>query len=76
MAKRKQACQSWPESAKLYRIVSDDETFHIGQSYDDDSAESVECIKCGGRSFNVGVGSHYTAIRCVVCHWENCIHDG
>jgi hypothetical protein len=54
----------------------DDETFHIGQCYEDDAARVLRCTKCKSREFNVGQGSYFTAIRCVNCHWEACIHDG
>ena len=53
-----------------------EEEFHIGQSYDDYGAATIICKNCLGRDFNVGIGSHYTAIRCVVCEWEICIHSG
>lgn len=46
-------------------------SFHIGES-----VKEIECLECGGRHFNVGVGSYYTAIRCVNCEWEHAIHEG
>jgi len=54
----------------------DDETFHIGQSYEKKAAKVLECRKCGGREFNVGQGNFFTVIRCVKCEWELCVHDG
>lgn len=62
------------EPNKLIKITED--TFHIGQSYEERPAKIVECAKCGGREFNVAQGSYYTAIRCIKCQWEVCIHDG
>ena len=56
--------------------VDTDETFHIGQSYENTAAKTLECRHCGGREFNVGQGGYFTAIRCVRCEWEECIHDG
>jgi hypothetical protein len=54
----------------------EDNTFHLGQLYEDDAAKLIYCKKCKSREFNVGQGSYFTAIRCVNCHWEICIHDG
>ena len=53
-----------------------DERFHIGQMYEKKEAALIECRDCGGRSWEVGRGSYFTAIRCVNCRWEYCIHDG
>lgn len=56
--------------------LKDDETFHIGQGYDDFAATTLSCKICGGTEFNVGVGHCFTAIRCPKCGWEVCVHDG
>lgn len=53
-----------------------DKLFHIGQSYEKEVAETIICKSCGGKQFNVGRADHYTAIRCVDCEWEVCIHEG
>lgn len=53
-----------------------DSLFHIGQSYENEVAETLFCKNCGGNQFNVGQGGYYTAIRCVKCKWEKCIHQG
>lgn len=53
-----------------------DGLFHIGQSYEKKVADTVFCKGCGGNKFNVGQGSYYTAIRCVVCEYEILIHEG
>lgn len=72
--------RSWPvdsteiDEDKLIREIEEDETFHIGQVYEDVAATTLECAKCGSRQFNVGMGSYFTAIRCPNCGWELCIH--
>lgn len=53
-----------------------DETFHIGQSYEEEAVTTIKCAKCGSREFNVGQGNYFTAIRCPKCKWELCIHNG
>jgi hypothetical protein len=55
---------------------ADAKPFHIGQSYEESKAQPLKCLKCGGKEFHVGQGSYYTAIRCVRCEWECCIHKG
>lgn len=56
--------------------VEDDETFHIGQCYENHAAVTIECAQCKSRVFNVGVGHCFTGIRCVNCEWEICVHQG
>ena len=56
--------------------TKEDDLFHIGQSYESKVASTVYCKHCGGKEFNVGIGSYFTAIRCIKCEWEVCIHDG
>jgi hypothetical protein len=51
-------------------------TFSIGQSYEDEPAKDMYCDLCKGTEFNVGQGSYFTALRCVTCKWEVCIHNG
>jgi len=60
----------------LLLLDYEDDTFHIGQSYEDVAATTVECKLCGSRSFNVGEGNYFTAIKCVKCKWELMIHEG
>jgi len=60
----------------LVKNDEQDETFHIGQCYEEEAAATLVCVKCDGKVFNVGQGSYFTAIRCVKCEWEVCIHDG
>jgi len=55
----------------------DDELFHIHQSYEKRSnTQTIKCTKCGSSYFNVGSGDYFTAIKCVNCKWEICIHQG
>lgn len=53
-----------------------DNRFHIGQVYEDEACKTYYCKQCGGNKFYVGAGSCFTAIKCVVCDWEMCVHDG
>ena len=53
-----------------------DGLFSIGQCYEKEPAKTVYCTLCGGKEFYVGSGSCFTAIMCVSCNWEKCIHDG
>jgi len=55
---------------------SDEDIFHIGQSYEDEAAKVLKCKICGGMEFNVGRGDYYTAIKCIKCEWELCVHNG
>jgi ribosomal protein S27E len=56
--------------------LPEDETFSIGQVYDDHAATTVKCAQCGGTEFKVGLSYCYTAISCPTCKWEKCVHDG
>ena len=56
--------------------TGDTDVFHIGQAGDDSPAELLRCKVCGGKDFNVGQGKVFTAIQCLTCEWEACIHDG
>ena len=67
---------SQEDSPDLTKKDAQDETFHIGQCYEEEAATTLVCAKCEGKIFNVGQGSYFTAIRCVKCEWEQCIHDG
>lgn len=55
----------------------EDNLFNIN-SFEDDKkpAGTIYCKSCGGKEFNVGSGVYFTAIRCVTCEFEICIHDG
>lgn len=66
------------EGLSLGRVLRlpEDETFSIGQIYEEEAATTLCCKKCGGRKFYVGQGRYFTAIMCPDCKWETCIHDG
>jgi hypothetical protein len=55
---------------------TEDEEFTIGQSYEEKPAQKLQCKKCKSDKFIVGQGSYYTAIKCPVCLYEICIHEG
>ena len=65
-----------PIVVEEFVVAKKDGLFHIGQSYKEEVADTVFCKHCGGKEFNVGTGDYFTAIRCVTCHYEICIHDG
>ena len=56
---------------------TDEPIFHIGKTYREQSpAKAIQCRLCNGTQFNVGVEYCFTAIKCVKCGWELCIHEG
>lgn len=75
----KQEHEVWPlywidgASVNKYQKLitcTDDDTFHIGQCYENVAAKTIQCVGCDGKEFNVGEGKYFTAIRCVKCKWE------
>ena len=56
--------------------VETTEEFKEGQCYTATGARVIKCKICSSTEFNVAVDSYYTAIRCVTCLWEECVHDG
>jgi hypothetical protein len=68
----------WSEDASKDDFITTkkDSFFHIGQSSTGEVVHTVFCKHCGGKEFNVGQGSYFTAIKCINCQWEVCIHDG
>ena len=69
----------WPEDEIQDELLAFDiaaKPFHIGQCFEENKAQPIKCYKCGGGEFNVGQGIYYTAIRCMHCEWECCIHEG
>ena len=56
--------------------LPEDDTFFIGQSYEEAAATTLACKKCGGMNFNIGQGNYFTAVKCVNCDWQLCIHEG
>ncbi len=64
------------ESQDDFILWKNDKRFHIGQGYENKVVDTCYCKHCGGDKFNVGAGSYYTAIRCINCEYEICIHEG
>jgi hypothetical protein len=62
------------EVARYHLVQRGD--FSTGQVYDNYKAKTTIYSKCESDKFFVGQGSYYTAIKCVNCGWEECIHDG
>lgn len=54
----------------------DDDTFHIGQSYMDTNVNKYVCKTCNGDKFYFGQKEYFSAIKCVTCGWETCVHEG
>lgn len=73
--KRKNNNYEEPEYEDVISETKDDE-FEIGQIYENHPAKKIKCKKCGCDNFIIGIGSYYTAIKCPICKWELCIHDG
>ena len=68
--------QSGDDDSRWAVLIESDNTFHIGQCYENQAAKTVKCAFCGSTEFNVGMGSWFTAIRCKNCEWEQCAHSG
>mgnify|MGYP005830984853 CR=1 FL=1 len=65
-----------PDYDDVIEHLEDDETFFIGQDYEDYAATTLGCKKCKNTDFKVGLCSYYTAVNCTKCGWQLCIHDG
>lgn len=63
-------------SVEDYLDTKEDGTFNIGQPYEKKPAETLFCKHCGADEFKVGQGSYFTAVKCVKCEYEICVHDG
>jgi len=50
--------------------------FNVGQCYEDEPAKTLICKHCGNDQFKIAQGSYFTAVKCVKCEYEVCIHDG
>lgn len=50
--------------------------FNIGQGYEEIPARTLICKHCGCDKFKVGQGNCFTAIKCIKCEYEVCIHEG
>ena len=57
-------------------LVADVPGWHAGQPYEEKPAVGLRCLLCGGTTFEVAQGSYWTGVRCVVCRYEVCIHEG
>jgi len=55
-----------------------DKTFHIKRNKNiPEETNTLFCKQCGENKFYVGKnGKYYTAIKCINCEWELCIHEG
>lgn len=72
-----QLFELFDSESDFYLLKTDDTIkFHVGQSYTKNTAKTLACSICGGTEFNVGQDDFFTAIKCVKCQWEMCIHDG
>lgn len=50
--------------------------FHINSEFKDIPVEPRACAHCHCSTFNLGVGSFYTCLRCTNCKREWCEHSG
>lgn len=51
--------------------------FKIHQCYEQEGdTKPIECEKCEHDKFYVGCGSYFTAVKCLECGHEECVHDG
>lgn len=67
-------CDESEYTAKKRLLTRTDEAFHITTC--DAPIDKLECAKCDGDDFNVGVAQWTTAIRCTTCGWELTVHEG
>lgn len=59
-----------------YLDCKKDIEFNVGQSYEDENAKTLVCKHCESDQFKVGQGNYFTAVKCVNCEYEVCIHEG
>ena len=52
------------------------EEFIVKQGYEEERTKTIVCKICGADNFKVGQGGYFTAIKCLTCEWEICIHEG
>lgn len=50
--------------------------FNIGQHYKETPARTLVCKHCKNEEFKVAIDYCFTAIKCINCEYEICIHDG
>lgn len=67
-----------PDSMEYNKLimVEKDNLFHISSYSNQEPIETIKCTLCGGNEFNVGKDTFFTAIKCVECGYEVCIHEG
>lgn len=65
-----------PDESEVLEHDENDTTFHIGQFGSKNPASTLVCKICKGKEFNIGTDAYYTAIKCVKCDWQICIHEG
>ena len=73
--KKKNKNYKEPKFNDVLKFTDEDE-FEIGQGYERMPAKKLRCKKCNSDKFKVGQGDYFTAIKCVNCGWEICIHEG
>ena len=76
MSREKDESYVQPDWDDVIEEVPEDETFVIGQCYEARAATTLSCKKCKGVEFKVGSSNYYTAIKCIACNWQLCIHNG
>lgn len=76
MPRTKDKMYKQPRKDDVIQKLTKDETFIIGQCYEEVAATTIACKLCGSKKFNVGQGSYYTVIKCVNCDWQLCVHEG
>jgi predicted Zn-ribbon and HTH transcriptional regulator len=54
------------------------EKWNIHQIYNKpmEEVKQIRCKKCNGTQFEVMKDDCFTGIRCPICKWELCIHEG
>ena len=65
-----------PKREDVLEDLPNDETFCVGQGYENEAVTTISCRKCGSKAFNVGSGSCFIAIKCVNCNWQYPLHRG
>ena len=63
-------------SQEDYLVEKKEIEFNIGQSYEETPAKTLMCKHCGSEEFKVAQGDYFTAVKCVKCEYEVCIHKG
>lgn len=54
-----------------------DEKIHLSsRGTNENRCRKLRCKQCDGDKFEVAQEHYFTAIKCVNCLWEQCIHEG